>query len=487
MTAAWMLYVLLVGSLLAVGALALDGILRRTTLPTRWVWVAALGGIVALAVLAPGSVEPTRGPIAGASIAPLGTTVADRSVAGIMSAGLAEARTTLRTAVNGALVAANARIPSFVAIPIAVSWALVSGALLIVIVIVNRRANYDRHTWPLAEVHGTRVRIAPEVGPAVVGLTHPEIVLPQWLLRRSAEEQQLVVLHEREHVAARDQLLPVGGWIVAALVPWHPAVWWALSRLRLAVELDCDARVLTRGVHTRSYGTLLIDIAGQCAGHRAGALALADRPSHLERRLLAMKQTRPRFALVRSGTLGALAALSILVACEARMPSSAEVEKMDVAGAEKAAVQSKMVDEEAVKHATYTVDGRAATVEEAKAVGANRIVGVRIRKSATAGGAAQIDIDTRLVPTTVDASGAPMTISTNDMKLTTEHGTLTGSKTPFAGLLYVNGVLTPTSWMETMSPANIASVEVIKGVAAGNGDSTAGNGIIRITTKRAKP
>ena len=281
-----------------------------------------------------------------------------------------------------------------------------------------------------------------------------------------------------------------------ALVPWHPAVWWALSRLRLAIELDCDARVLTRGVQTRSYGTLLIDIAGQCAGHRAGALALADRPSHLERRLRAMKQTHPRLALARTGTLGTLAALSILVACEARLPSSAELEKMDVAGAEKAVVQSKVVDEAAVKNATYTVDGVAVTPEQARAVGARQIVAVRVRKSATQGGAAQIDIDTKSGQHIVDTSGVPITITANDMnqkkleegltvaaRVTSEHGTL---KPPFAGLLYVDGVLTPNSSLNTIAPKDIATIDIVKGVAAGNGDPSAGNGIIRITTKHPK-
>lgn len=199
-----------------------------------------------------------------------------------------------------------------------------------------------------------------------------------------------------------------------------------------------------------------------------------------------MKQTRPRVGLVRSGTLGALAVLSILVACEARLPSSAELEKMDVAAAVKAAVQSKLVAEAALGKATYTVDGVAVTAEQARTIGAKQLVGVRIRQGATQGGAAQIDIDTKPGHRAVDTTGVPMEISTNDMKITTEHGTLARSRKPFAGLLYVDGVLTPTTWMETMSPSNIASVEVIKGVAAGNGDSTAGNGIIRITTTRAK-
>ena len=53
MTMAWILYVLLVGTLLAFAALAVDAILRRTRFPTRWVWVSALAGIVCLAIVAP--------------------------------------------------------------------------------------------------------------------------------------------------------------------------------------------------------------------------------------------------------------------------------------------------------------------------------------------------------------------------------------------------------------------------------------------------
>ena len=53
MTIAWLLYVLLVGALLAVAAVAVDGILRRTSLPTRWVWVCALVAMAGFAVAAP--------------------------------------------------------------------------------------------------------------------------------------------------------------------------------------------------------------------------------------------------------------------------------------------------------------------------------------------------------------------------------------------------------------------------------------------------
>ena len=52
--------------------------------------------------------------------------------------------------------------------------------------------------------------------------------------------------HEREHQRARDPLLLHAAAVGALVMPWNPAVWWMLSRLKLAVEMDCDARVFAR-------------------------------------------------------------------------------------------------------------------------------------------------------------------------------------------------------------------------------------------------
>ncbi|HEY5439963.1 MAG TPA: M56 family metallopeptidase, partial [Gemmatimonadaceae bacterium] len=243
MTMAWTLYVLLVGILLACGALAVDGILRRTTLPTRWVWVSTLAAIVCFAVVAPRRDAP-----AGAFKIPVMQNRAASVVTPPPATGFAAAfergREAMRSSLAGLIAGANTRLSAAVVLWLSIAWGVMSAGMLAVLVIVNRCVDRERHAWPRAEVFGTPVRITPAVGPAVIGLSTPEIVVPRWLLERSADEQRLVIVHEREHLAARDQLLPVGGLIVAAILPWHPAVWWALSRLRLAIELDCDARVL---------------------------------------------------------------------------------------------------------------------------------------------------------------------------------------------------------------------------------------------------
>ena len=487
MTSAWTLYVLLVGTLLACAALALDGILRRTTLPTRWVWVSALAGIVCLAVIAPRS--------EGSRIAYNIHVTRDRAEATVAQSpaatGAAEllhrARALVKSTSTTIIAVSSRHLPDSVAISLSIAWGMASATMLLVLVIVNRRIDRERRMWPLAEVFGTPVRVTPAVGPAVIGLSAPEIVVPRWLLERSIDEQRLVIVHEREHVAARDQLLPVGGLIVAAMLPWHPAVWWALSRLRLAIELDCDARVLNHGVQARPYGALLIDIAGQCAGHRVGALALADRTSHLERRLLAMKNTQPRFTLLRTGALGAIALLSIAVACEARLPTSAEVETMDVAAATKAAVPM-MELRSGSGDVLYKVDGVVVTETEAKAIPKDSVAIVSVTKGVQSGGKTYsvVSVSTtsgtkKRLPVKIRFdSGAGAT------SIETDHLALQPSKRTFNGVLYVDGVQTNTSALESLAPNDIASVEVLKGAAASkiSTDPAAANGVIRVTTKQ---
>lgn len=490
MTMAWILYVLLVGTLLFLAALAVDEILQRTALPSRWIWLAALGGIVALAILAPR--RASDAPAFRTSPTPAVATnelVVPAPSADVMRA-IEQVRAMIVTSVTSAFVAAEVRVPRLLVPALGVIWGLLSAAVFGVLVIVSRRLNVARRTWPLRDVAGTPVRVAPATGPAVIGISRPEIVVPTWLLERPAPEQRLVIVHEREHVTARDQLLLAGGWLVATLLPWHPAVWWALSRLRLAIELDCDARVLDRGVQPRSYGTLLIDIAGQCAGHRIGALALADRPSHLERRLLAMKHTRTRFIIARTGALAAMALLAVAVACEARLPTSSEMDAMNVAAVEKTAVQAKLLEESRASSRTYTVDGVVVSAADARAILANRVARVDIVKGKSGDEihvvttdlskkAAERMKETSWVAFRTDGSGGDTVRGVTPLRLKS-------SKKGFDGVVIIDGVTASEHELALLSAKDIASIDVIKGASAQtmSPDPAAVNGVIKVTTKR---
>ncbi len=491
MTVAWTLYVLLVGALLTCAAVAVDDILRRTSRPTRWVWVATLLAIVAFAAIAPRRQAPAAFKLPLASVSVTQATLAPAR--GGIAIAVAWARNIVTSSASTFIGTANRRLPAATVTALGLAWMGATATLLLVLVGANRRVRRERRHWPLADVGGAQVRLSPSVGPAVIGLAPPEIVVPRWLLDRSADEQRLVIVHEREHVAAHDQLLLLGGLVVAALLPWHPAVWFALARLRLAIELDCDTRVLRRGVARRSYGALLIDIAGQCAGHRVGALALADRPSHLERRLLAMKNAQPRFTIARTGALAAVAMLAVAMACEARLPTSAEVQNMDAAGAEQALVKSKiMLDEKSAQNMIYRVDGVVVSAAAAHAIAPERIATVNVMKGYMTLPHPDTITWMNIVTTDGQTSGVRMKVaySANEalqQKRAEERGTMLPRK-QFDGILFVDGKRAPQDALASLSPESIESVTVLKGAAAMkfSSDPAAANGIIQVVTKGAK-
>ena len=505
MTVSWLLYALLVGTLLASAARLLEGTLRISGRPVRWAWAAALGLTIVLAALAPRradrGVSSTTLMLSTTSGAKNDRDAGARSWSEALLAGLRSANLTVAASVEHALVAVERRVPRGIGRSLVLGSASLTALLLVLLAAVYIRVRRLRQRWPVVELLGVRVRVSPQAGPAVVGLSRPEIVIPRWLLDRSAEEQRLVLVHEREHVRAHDPLLLASACAIAAFLPWHPAVWWMLSRLRLAVELDCDVRVLRQGVAPHPYGALLIDLAERCSGLPVGAPALADTSSHLEQRLLAMNTSSSRFARLRAGALGTCAVLAMLAACEAKLPTSADVEQMDVASAEKSArdlqlfkLGASLDSEGNDSTVTYFVDGVKVTSAQAKALGPERIGSIEVMKHELAGGLpkAEIRIATRKpgepaldgLPRKqtrveiVGGSGAAKVVELKRDMLTRER--------TFEGVLIIDGVRVNPSAMSTLNPDDIASIEVIKGESASSvyPAAEAAKGIIRITTKK---
>src|SRR5262249_11905491 len=104
----------------------------------------------------------------------------------------------------------------------------------------------------------------------------------------------LVLRHEREHRVARDPYLLFAAALLVALLPWNLALWFAARRLRLAIEVDCDARVLQAHPSAERYGLLLLTVAPrQSAASVLFATMLSESTTHLERRILAMQSSLP--------------------------------------------------------------------------------------------------------------------------------------------------------------------------------------------------
>src|SRR5690606_39266273 len=130
--------------------------------------------------------------------------------------------------------------------------------------------------WREAEVDGEPVLLSADIGPAVVGMRRARIVMPAWVLGIDRELRRLLLLHEREHMRARDPQLLLAGLMLVAVLPWNPFVWLQFLRLRLAIEVDCDARVLRTSRDARGYGALLLEVGRQRSGGAALALAFGE-------------------------------------------------------------------------------------------------------------------------------------------------------------------------------------------------------------------
>ena len=347
MIAWWIAQIALLGTLLAVAARGAEAALSAARKPTRWAWIAALVMTVVLGALAP--TRLATGTAAERIWQPTGTGTTIQSIPAsetalsLIRAAWHDASELFATAIQRGWDAWHNTMPSAIGGWLLIAWALTSAALLTLYVGVHVRYQLRRAQWPLGSVHGTTVRIANDTGPAVIGVTSAEIVLPHWLLARGNREQELVLAHEMEHVRAHDPVLLAMAQVAVVLLPWHPAVWWMASRLRLAIELDCDRRVLQRGASARDYGTLLIDLTDHRAGFGVALPAFSCRPSHLERRLVAMTPKRLRYPLIRVLAAGAMASLAVLAACEAKLPTSDEMDRMTASSATAAAGRVAMI------------------------------------------------------------------------------------------------------------------------------------------------
>src|SRR5580704_15143534 len=92
---------------------------------------------------------------------------------------------------------------------------------------------------------GEWVSEAPEIGPVVVGIFPPTIVLPfDFRHRYTLQEQALVLAHERMHLSRHDHLANFGVAVVRSLLWFHPLVHLANRAFRIDQELACDAAVL---------------------------------------------------------------------------------------------------------------------------------------------------------------------------------------------------------------------------------------------------
>lgn len=275
MSPIWLIYVLLSSALIGAAGLCVERALRRLGRSTRWVWM----GVFALAYLLP-AVLYVNPPLGGSTLAPPGSPFWGEGP--------------LLPPVRPVEAAEHwlydlMRVPwgSELGVAILAAWGVLAvGA----VAFWGRRVwrlRRRRREWRTAEVAGSEALVSRETGPAVFGVLSPTLVVPEWVLELDEERQRLILAHERAHRDSGDGRLVGATLFLVLLCPWNPVLWWAHRRLRLAVEIDCDRRVLsTESPSVGAYADLLLaTVQGRLAG--AGP-AFGDRPSRLRRRFDAM-------------------------------------------------------------------------------------------------------------------------------------------------------------------------------------------------------
>ncbi|MEO7998323.1 MAG: M56 family metallopeptidase [Gemmatimonadaceae bacterium] len=374
MTGAWMIYALAIGALIAIAAVSAEWVLKSAQRPVRFVWVSAIALTVIFTVVAPLRVEQTAATPSATFALPVNVAVTEHQST-VFENLVLNGRQLLQTLVRpvqSALTLAGAA-PKFVNRSAGILWFGSSLVALIVMVGVYSRSMRESLRWPRMRVLGKNVRVAPDVGPAVIGMAPPEIVIPRWVLQRNPEEQRLVLEHEEEHVRAHDPILLVFACIAVALMPWHAALWFMWSRLRLAVELDCDSRVLKRGVLKPAYGQLLVELSSQRPWDSLAMPAFSWGSSHLEKRLVAMTARPARFTVARRVVSVGVVGIALLAACQSELPTAAQIKSMD--GTAVAAKLQKVSDS-----VVWFVDGTVVSATDAKAIGAGEIGSIEVLK-----------------------------------------------------------------------------------------------------------
>ena len=194
------------------------------------------------------------------------------------------------------------------------AWLAASAIFALWLVATQRRLGRRLRICASRIVDGERVLVSSDFGPAVVGVVRPQIVLPEWALATRETDRRIIVAHETEHRQAHDPLLAAVALIVAVALPWNAVLWWQLRRLRLAIEIDCDRRVVSRHGHDpHAYGMLLLATRERASRVTpVMAMAMAAIRSGLGRRVEALVDGRPRSVVPR---LSALAA-AVVVAAE---------------------------------------------------------------------------------------------------------------------------------------------------------------------------
>jgi bla regulator protein blaR1 len=229
-------------------------------------------------------------------------------------------------------------------------WAAATTLLLLLYSAAHLRLRLLAKRWSRASSETASVVVADDIGPAVLGVLTPRIVLPRWLLDAPATVRSAVMAHELEHIVARDQALIVAAQLITILLPWNLPLWWFARRIRAAIEIDCDARVLRGGVDAAHYADVLLAVGQRRSQSPYLAATLIEPVTQLERRIRIMLKRPSRISKTRAAIAFALAVA--IAACTTRLEAPSLPTSPTAAPAE------VVIESNGIQIASRTIDVR---------------------------------------------------------------------------------------------------------------------------------
>ena len=163
-------------------------------------------------------------------------------------------------------------------------WFVLSSGMLMLLALRSVWLLSHQRRWQKTSLLGTPVYLSGSIGPCVAGLLRPRIVMPVWLQLIPPRQQALLLAHAQCRLAARDPQLLALAYALIVLMPWNLPLWWQLHRLRFAIEVDCDARMLAHGHALRDYATVLRRHGQYYSGLTGAAPIVLGNPRALRRR-----------------------------------------------------------------------------------------------------------------------------------------------------------------------------------------------------------
>jgi beta-lactamase regulating signal transducer with metallopeptidase domain len=316
MIATWMLYSIVVTGLLGLAGSFGESACLLARRSTRTVWIVVLLGAIAIPMFAVARHDSAN---AGANGASPPSPISGSQIGAELPATLQLLHTTRSAGFGSRLTTTLAPFDTVLL------GAWIFGSVLWLAILLRSATRVRRGVTCCKEsvLDGVEVCVSDELGPALAGIITYRIVVPAWVVGLSSEERAFVLEHEREHARAYDPAVIALSAFVTVLMPWNAALWYVQRRLRMAIELDCDTRVLRKLPDVRAYGSLLINVGERNSSRLAPLAAFAEPKSSLKRRIEVMASASPNRPVVRAVLYVVTALVLLITACRAPKPTTA--------------------------------------------------------------------------------------------------------------------------------------------------------------------